>query len=67
MALEVSREKNRDTSAGRCPPELGKVSLESARRGEFNGIGYEVSAGLWHPVANNLKVLVWGSKVQKNG
>jgi len=46
MAKEVSRVKKADTSAGRCPPELGKVSLESARRGESNGIGLEVSAWL---------------------
>jgi len=67
MALEVSREKKGDTAAGRCLPELGKVSLESARRGGFNGIGLEESARLWHPVANNLKVLVLECKVQKNG
>jgi len=35
-----------DTSAGRCPPELRRVSLESAGRGESNGIGLEVSAWL---------------------
>jgi len=37
--IEVSRMKKADTSAGRCPPEWGRVSLESARRGESNGIG----------------------------
>jgi len=31
MAVEVSRERKGDTSAGRCPPESGRVSLESAR------------------------------------
>jgi len=46
MAIEVSRVKKADTSAGRCPPESGRVSLESARRGESNGIGLEASACL---------------------
>jgi len=48
MAVEVSREKKGDTSAGRCPAlaELGRVPLESARRGESNGIGLEASACL---------------------
>jgi len=46
MAIEVSRMKKADTLAGRCPPESGRVSLESARRGESNGIGLEVSACL---------------------
>jgi len=40
MAIEVSRKKKAVTSAGRCPPESGMVSLESARRGELNGIGF---------------------------
>jgi len=39
MAIEVSRMKKADISAGRCPPESGRVSLESARGGESNGIG----------------------------
>jgi len=46
MAVEVSRERKGDTSAGGCPPELGRVSLDSARRGESNGIGREASACL---------------------
>jgi len=46
MAVEVSKEKKGDTSAGRCPAESGRVSLESARRGESNGIGPEASACL---------------------
>jgi len=46
MAIEVSSMEKADTSAGRCPPESGRVSLESARRGELNGIGLEVSACL---------------------
>jgi len=46
MAIEVSRKENADTSPGRCPPESGMVSLESARRGELNGIGVEASAWL---------------------
>jgi len=33
MAIEVSMMKKADTSAGRCPPESGRVSLESAREG----------------------------------
>jgi len=57
MAIDVSREKKGDTLAGRCPPESGRVSLESARQGESNDIGLEVSACLSHSVANNLKVL----------
>jgi len=44
MAIEVSRMKKADISGGRCPPESGRVSLESARRGESNGIGFEASA-----------------------
>jgi len=46
MAVEVSREEKGDTSSGRCPPESGRVSLESACRGESNGIGPEVFACL---------------------
>jgi len=46
MAIDISRERKGDTSAGRCPPESGRVSLESAREGESNGIGLEVSAWL---------------------
>jgi len=48
MAVEVSREKKGDTSAGRlgCPPESGGVSLEAARPGESNGIGFGASAWL---------------------
>jgi len=44
MAIEVSRMEMADTSAGRCPPGSGRVSLESARRGESNGISIEASA-----------------------
>jgi len=43
MAIEVSREKNAGTSAGRCPPELGRVLLESARQEESNGVDLEIS------------------------
>ena len=43
MAIEVSRMKKADTSGGRCPPQSGRASLESARSGESNGIGLEVS------------------------
>ena len=39
MAIEVSRMKKADISGGRCPPESGRVSLESALRGESNEIG----------------------------
>jgi len=46
MAIEVSRMKKADISGGRCLPESGRVSLESAREGKSNGIGLEASAGL---------------------
>jgi len=46
MAIEVSGMKKADTLAGRCPLESGGVTLESARRGESNGIGLEVSGWL---------------------
>jgi len=46
MAIDVSSMKEADTSAGRCLLESGGVSLESARRGESNGIGLEASACL---------------------
>ena len=46
MAVRVSREKKGDNSMGRYPPEAGRVSLESAPRGESNGIGPEASACL---------------------
>jgi len=46
MALEVSLKEKVDISAGRCAPESGRVSLESARRGELNGIGLQLSACL---------------------
>jgi len=45
-AIDVSGEKDGDTSVGRYPPESGRVTLESARRGESNGIGPEASACL---------------------
>jgi len=66
MAIDVSREKRDDTSSGRCPLESGRVSLESARRGESNGLGLEASACLQHPVAHNVKVLARGTNIQKN-
>jgi len=53
-----------DSSAGRCPPESGKVSLESARPGESNSIGLEVSACLLHSVVNNMKVVTQRTKVK---
>jgi len=46
MAIEVSGIKKAHISRGRYPPELGRVSLESARPGESNGIGLEASACL---------------------
>jgi len=46
MAIEVSREKEADTLMGRCPLGSGRVTLESARRGDLNGIGFDVSACL---------------------
>jgi len=65
MAIEVSMMKKADTSAGRCPPESGRVSLGSAGREESNGIDLEASACLSDPVANNLKVLARGTQVQR--
>jgi len=38
--------KEADTSVGRCPPESGRVPLESTRQEESNGIGLEASVGL---------------------
>jgi len=46
MAIEVSRVKKADNSACRSLPESRRVSLESAGRGESNGIGLEASAWL---------------------
>jgi len=46
MAIAVSRMKKADFPLGRCPPELGRVSLESARGGESNDIDLEASACL---------------------
>jgi len=46
MAIEVSRMEKADISGGRGPPELGRVSVESTRRGELNGTGHEASAWL---------------------
>jgi len=46
IAIDVSREKKGDTAVGRCLPESGRVLLESARRGESNGIGLEASTWL---------------------
>jgi len=46
MAIGVSREKTGDTSPGKCPPGSGRVSLESARRGEWTGIGFGAAAWL---------------------
>jgi len=46
MAIDVSREKKADSLAGRCPLESERASLESACRGESNGIGFEASACL---------------------
>jgi len=46
MAIEVSSMKKADNLASGCVLELGGISLESARRGESNGIGLEPSAWL---------------------
>jgi len=46
MAIEVSMMKKAVTVAGRCPPELGRVSLKTAGGGKSNGIGLEASACL---------------------
>jgi len=35
--------KKADISGGRCPPESCRVSLQSARQVELNGIGLEAS------------------------
>ena len=37
--IDVSRMKKADTSSGTYPPQSKRVSLESAPRGESNGIG----------------------------
>jgi len=42
---------------------VGESLIGSARRGELNGIGLEVSACLYHSVANNLKVLTHRTQV----
>jgi len=48
MAIEVSREKETDTLMDRYLLGLGRVILESAWRGELNGIGsIDVSAFLY--------------------
>jgi len=44
IAIAVSSMKKADISESRCPAESGRVSLESARRGELNGIGLRVEA-----------------------
>ena len=67
MAIEVSMEKKGDNSEGRCLPESGRVSSESARREESNGMGHEASPCLQHSVVNNFKVLTGRTKVQKHG
>jgi len=41
MAIEVSRMKKADISGGRCPPESGRVSLESARLGVINSVNLD--------------------------
>jgi len=46
MAIDVSREKMGDTSAGKCRPESGRILLDSAWRGELNCIGHEVPVSL---------------------
>ena len=46
MAIAVNRMKKADSSEGRCPAESGSASLESACRGELNGIGLWVSSCL---------------------
>jgi len=47
MAIEVSMMKKADTAAGRCPPEFGRVALESPGRGGSNDIGLEASSWLY--------------------
>jgi len=43
IAIEVSREKETDSSVGKCSSESGRVSLEFTGQGELNGIGIGVS------------------------
>jgi len=57
MAIEVSRGKKGDTSAGRYPPESGRVRLQSAHRGKSNGIGFEASAWLVRSVRRKRWIL----------
>jgi len=46
IAIEVSREKETDSSVDKCSPESGRVSFESTGQGELNGIGIGVSVCL---------------------
>jgi len=46
MAIAVSRMNRAAISAGRCPAGSGRVSLESARREEPDGVGFGESAWL---------------------
>ena len=59
IAIDVSREKKGDTLVGRCRPELGRVSLESARRAESNGIGFQVSAWLERSAGRKREIPHW--------
>jgi len=43
MAIEVSSKEKADISARRCLAESERASFGSARQGELNGIGLEVS------------------------
>jgi len=56
MAIEVSSMKKADSPTGRCPLEVGGVSLESARRGESNGIGLEASAWLYRSAERKAQI-----------
>jgi len=47
MAIDVSRERKGDTSAGRYPPESERVSLEPPQGVELNDIGLEASVCLY--------------------
>jgi len=51
--------KKADSSGGRYPPESGRVSLETARRGESNGIVLALSAWLERSAGRNRQISHW--------
>jgi len=64
MAIKVSRKKKEDIRRGRCPPESGRVSLESARQGESNGIGLKASAWLSGSAGRKVQIHQWADVCQ---